>query len=162
MWIARREILLSRLPVRSVNSNIVVVIEWTNAEHGGVFIKASWLNFRNVETAFISGGLPNSLRILDKVIDVEDISIKTLNPFCSALLDSPAMRSMMHQLGNGMTYSENDAGGFRGKGDDNNFRVSRATMWGEVNILQGGFGCVGWHRERPVSLRIPRFRPQES
>lgn len=114
VWIARHESLLSRLQVRSVNSNIVVVIEWTDAKDSGVLIKARWLDLRNVETAVVTGGKPKGLRILDEVIGVEDISIVTLNPFCSAL-------------------SENNADGFRGKGDDNNFRVSRATMWGEVN-----------------------------
>ena len=145
MWIARRKTLLSRLQVRSVNSNVVVVIEWTNAEDSGVLIKARWFDFRDVETAVVSGCLPKGLRILDKVIGVEDISIVTLNPSCSALLNTSTMRSMMHQSGNGTTYSENDADGFRGKGDNNNFRVSRATMSGEVNSAQGWFGRVGWH-----------------
>jgi hypothetical protein len=147
VWIARRETLLSRLQVRSVNSNIVVVIVWTNAKDSGVLIKASWLDRGNVETAVISGGLPNGLRILDKVIDVEDISIVALNPFCSALLNTHPMRSMIHKSGNGTTYSENNANGFGGKRDDNNFRFSRATVWGEVNSAQGWFGCVGWHVE---------------
>ena len=147
MWIARRKIFLSRLLVRSVNSDIVVVIEWTDAKDGRVLIKASWLNRRNVKTAVVAGGLPKGLRILGKVIGVEDIGIVTLNPFCSALLNTPAMRSMIHELGNGTTYSEDDADGFGGKRDDHDFRVSRATMWGEVDSSQGGFGCVGWHIE---------------
>ena len=54
MWIARRKTLLSRLQVRSVNSNVVVVIEWTNAEDSGVLIKARWFDFRDVETAVVS------------------------------------------------------------------------------------------------------------
>ena len=125
MWIARRKVFLSRLQVRSVNSEIVVVIEWTNAKDSGVLIKARWFDLRNVEMAVSTGGKPKGLWILDKVIGVEDISIVTLNPFCSALLNTPAMRSMIHQPGNRTTYSENDADGFRRKRDDNNFRVSR-------------------------------------
>jgi len=82
--------------VGAVNRDIAVILEWTDAEDSGVLCKPFGDDFGNQESAIVSRGIPNGLRVNDNKVGVEQISVVALKKLRSALLKTAAST---HQWG---------------------------------------------------------------
>ena len=89
MWVAGLVFAGIGIHVRAVNRDFAVFIEWTDGEDIGVSDNTLGDNIDNHESGFDIRGFPNGLRVLHNAVCIEDVSIKALNIFSSALLKTP-------------------------------------------------------------------------
>lgn len=96
LGVALGEARVTSFLVGTVNRDIAVFVERAHTKDRRVLVKPLGHDLRDQETTVVRRSIPESLRIDDDVVGVEEVSVVALEPLCSALLRNTTVSNAMH------------------------------------------------------------------